>query len=116
MKKIKITKKNICAVNGLINKFFRSIEKKKHYLGDVDLIKWNKPQHGVYISSIGKNNISKVDGKPVAIHIEEPVRANIKIGDYVVLDGNRFMYRHSNCKWGRIYFRKLPSYDYSVKE
>lgn len=111
MKKIRITEKNIYTVNGLINRFFKSIEKKKHYINDTDLIKWNKPnKYYIYTSRHGKSYVATRNGK-LFIFINYPIKSNIRIGDYVSIDGNRFMYRAKDCKYGTIYFRKLPEYE-----
>lgn len=110
LKKIRITEKNIHTVNGLINRFFESIQKKNHRIGDSYLIKWKMLNNGTYTSRYGRSSVFYRNDNPFIL-ITCPVKSALKIGDYVVIDGNRFMYRKKNNKWGRIYFRKLPEYE-----
>lgn len=94
IKKVKITKQNINAIYGRLNKFFKSIKLGEEYYCK----KWDKKSD--YSYTFCKADIELKDNQ---IIFESPIRFKISIGDSIHLDGNTFIIQ-----------RKLRQYDNSI--
>jgi hypothetical protein len=122
MRKIKVTEKNIDMLAGLIQKYFDSFKKKNTYGTEYDYNNWKNRESGSYTFYSGKCQVIKrpkckkvgestfvpIDNQySKVIRIEFPVRDAIRVGDYVCLDGNYFMYGTNESMYQKAYFRDL---------
>ena len=123
VKKIRVTEKNIDMLVGLINKYFKSFDIKDGTGTEYDYENWKHRQSGLYTFFSGHctlvkiyercyHDLDKVEvvqlEKPVKmIRIEYPVISSIKIGDYIHLDGNHFMYGNDGSMYQKMYARNI---------
>lgn len=106
IRKIKVTENNIYALAGRINKFFGSLSEEGGY--EYETTKWCHKYGNSYHFYKGglEIRVDEITKQPI-IHLESPVRDNIRVGDYIHLDGNHFIYKSKYSGYYRIYNRSI---------
>lgn len=119
-KKIKVTEKNVDMLAGLIQKYFDSFKKNDWNGKELDYKYWKKSKYSSSYTFWGGEctviQVHKIYGttgafltpetSEKAIHMESPVRQNIRIGDIIHLDGNSFIIGSPRSPYQRAYIRE----------